>query len=112
MSVKPISPQKAQEAKAFSIPEYVIAAVNELLVKKVHPTSKSPSVTLKRSTVVEAIIEKAAEGGIDVTDRYLVDEHYLDFEASFKQAGWSSVVYDSPCGWGGDTYEAFWEFKA
>jgi hypothetical protein len=109
MSVKPISPQKAQEAKAFSIPEYVIAAVNELLVKKVHPTANVQHVVLKQDTVVEAIIAKAAEGGLDVTAQYLFDEHYLDFEALFSSAGWR-VVYDKP-GYN-ESYEAFWKFDS
>jgi hypothetical protein len=107
--VKPFSPQDAAEAKRYSIPEYVIAAVNELLAKKVNPLAKSQSITLMQNTVIEAIIAKAAEGGLQVTRQYLLEEHYLDFEGVFKASGWN-VAYDKPgyC----ESGEAFWKFSS
>jgi hypothetical protein len=79
------------------------------LTLKVHPTSKSPSVTLYQGEVIKAVVAKAAEGGLRIDSRYLYDNHYLDFEAAFKANGWH-VEYDSPgyC----EDYEAHWKFSS
>lgn len=105
--IRAFTPDEVLSAKAERIPPFVIEAVNELLVTRF----------LDRRCVLtqNEIIERAKEIGEargtfppDATESTFYDQHWLDFEPIFRQAGWS-VEYDSPA-WD-DNYEARFVFS-
>ena len=103
--VKPISPK---EAKAkYTVPDFVIEAVNDLIVKKI---GDGKSCTLMQNEVIYAIQQKAEIAlGETIARRQVFDKKWLDFEPLFRRNGWS-VEYDRP-GYN-ETYEASYKFEA
>lgn len=109
--IKPISPEQAAEKKLASIPEFVIDAVNELLIEGA--STGSYRVILNQSEVVTRIITKANEEAADslitkIERAEVFDRGWLDFEPLFRRAGWK-VDYDRP-GYN-ESYEAHWIFN-
>lgn len=82
------------------IPREVFAAVNKLLVERLSGDRAS---ILQRDIVAE--IEKLNP---EFTEGKLVDNHWLDFEDAYRDAGWN-VVYDKP-GYN-ESYPASFEFR-
>jgi hypothetical protein len=97
---KAISPHELNNAvvDAVQIPDGVIEAINELLIKN---GSRNP-ITLMQSDVLVAITKK-----MRVTKKTVFDNRWLDFEQLYRKAGWV-VSYDAPgyC----ETYEESWKF--
>jgi len=107
--MKPITPKEAREAKNFSIPDFIIEAVNTLIVKNMKVTkTKSYSTVIQDEIIAEAIkIQKSQN--IILTRNEIFDNSWLDFEDTFRAEGWK-VVYDKP-GYNED-YEASFKFEA
>lgn len=87
--VKPISPKDAVANQKMSIPDFVIAAFNEMISKGI---GCSKSVTFKQDDVAKLALDRAPEG---TTYRTLIDNHWLDVEPLFQEQGWK-VTYDKP----------------
>lgn len=92
--MKPITPDEVTSQKSKLIPEYVIKCFNELIAKNWNGYS---------STVLQKeIVSEICNAG-SVPKQFVFDQHYLDVEPIFEDAGWD-VEYDKPgfC----ETYEA------
>lgn len=103
---QPMSPDEALKAKGFSIPEPIIAAVNELLVAAIRPNVTT--IILKQKDILALAIRKFKEADMSVTEGQIYKEGWMDFEPIFEKVGWK-VSYDKPgyC----ESYEAFFEFS-
>lgn len=95
---KPLTPSEAKKRLGEAIPEGVIEAVNELLLKELR--SDSLYATLLIGEVCTAIRAK-----MQVTK---IPDFWLDFEPVFRRAGWK-VEYDRP-GYN-ESYEGNWKFS-
>ena len=106
---KPFSPKEVLGAKSASIPDFVIDAVNKLLVLNYYPKK---SVTLYQKEIVEQIIsnmEEIREYDANSADEMCVmifDRGWLNFEYKYKEAGWD-VSYSKE--FGGMAYFVFTE---
>lgn len=96
---KPISASEIDQVKAASIPDEVIEAFNELIQK----SWDGYQAIVKQSVVADLAAKK-----LNVSRQTLFDNHWLDVEKMFKQAGWK-VDYDKP-GYNED-YEASFTFS-
>ncbi len=85
--VKPISPSEILGNLDKIIPPVVIQAVNNLLMKQY----RDGSVTILQDEIIQEIIN--LDGAI--TRDQIFDNKWLDFEALYRQNGWS-VEYDKP----------------
>jgi hypothetical protein len=104
MSVNPITPGEASKRKLKDIPDFVIEAFNDLIVRKF----SGSQATVKQDEVVELIMEKAKEAKVDVTRDQLFENHWLDVEPYFMRAGWK-VDFDKP-GYN-ESYDAYFVFS-
>ena len=97
--VKAFSPQEVANKHVESIPDCIIEAVNDLLIKKYNPTYGTA--TIKQNEVIAAVEHI-------YTRHTIFDNNWLDFENLYRAQGWE-VTYDKPgyC----ESYEAYWEFK-
>ena len=88
--IRAITPAQALKSKV--IPEFVLETVNDLIVKKL---GKSSTFTFTQDELIKLLIAK--QPGSDATGlrQIIFDNHWLDFEANYREAGWD-VVYDSP----------------
>ena len=105
--IRAITPSEARKAKAKAkvIPEFVLETVNELIVKKL---GKSIFVSFTQEELINALFSKKGIPSTDVSFRIQIfEEHWLDFEAIYEDAGWK-VVYDGP-GYN-ENYEAYYKF--
>jgi uncharacterized membrane-anchored protein len=97
---KPITPEDAEKQRILAIPDFVIEAMNELLVQKLHDNHAT--------IYIEEIIEKALERApFGVTREDLFKQRMLDIENTYRNAGWK-VVFDKP-GFN-ESYEANFKF--
>lgn len=98
--VKALSPKDVNDALAqgVNLPDGVIEAVNELLIKN----GSSKYITLRQCDVVHAISER-----MGVTKDTIYNNKWLDFEDFYRAAGWK-VSYDKPAY--NETYEPTFEF--
>ena len=86
--VLPITPEQAEEQQLNSIPDFVIEAVNGLIVKKYRREAKCA--VLRQDEIIEAI------QNVEFVERdVIIKNRWLDFEDLYRQAGWS-VDYDTP----------------
>jgi len=86
----PVSPSQVD----FSVPTFVIEAVNELIEK--HKVSGGKSFTIKQEEILKLVIKKAKDSGEKkVTKKVVFDKKWLDFEDTFRSYGWG-VKYNSP----------------
>lgn len=88
MSVKPLTPSEVAAEQVTTIPDFVIEAVNGLLLAGF----RGGRAKLYQPQLVDAIIQKAPDGTLR-SDVFA--NHWLDFEDTFRQAGWV-VVFDKP----------------
>ncbi len=100
--VKPISPQEARANQKAGIPDFVIAAFNEMISNKI---GNNKSVRIKQDDVANLALKNAPEG---TTYQTLIDNHWLDVEPLFTEQGWK-VEYDKP-GFN-ETYAATFTFS-
>lgn len=105
MSVKPITPQEASVRFVDSLPDFVIEAFNELISEKI---GSSSTCTILQDDIVDRIIKKAAEVGLELERQTIFNKNYLDVEKAYEAVGWH-VRYDKP-GYG-ESYEAFFKFS-
>lgn len=98
--VNPITPDEAKARKETDIPDEVIEAFNELLIKN-HSIGTN-SIAIGQDEVVALIVKK----GLNRSD--IFDKHWLDVEDVYRAAGWI-VDYDKP-GYNED-YSAYFTFK-
>lgn len=94
---KPLSPQEAEKGIGTNIPDFVIEAVNTLLLQR--------KTTFTQDEIIEGIREAS---GYKVTRKEIFDKGYLYFEYIFRNAGWD-VTYDKP-GYN-ETYPPTFTFK-
>ncbi len=93
-----ITPKEVKEKRLESIPDQVIEAFNELIVK--NWTGYSSIVSQKDA--IALICSK-----MDVSRDVVYNQHWLDVEPLFEKAGWK-VKYDKPAY--NESYEATFEF--
>lgn len=84
---KPIKPHEVVAAKITTIPNGVIEAFNELIVKNWN----GRSATIRQDDIVCLIKYKIAH----VSSQDIYTKHWLDVEQLFESAGWK-VEYDKP----------------
>lgn len=96
---KPLTPADidAHIKSGARIPDFVLVAVNMLLLKATNPNY----IVLKLKDVKTAIFDQ-------LPARRPFDPQWLDFEPAYREAGWD-VIYDRP-GYNED-YEPTWTFK-
>lgn len=100
---KALSPQDIIDDLGNIIPKSVIQGVNNLLKLKY----RGDSVVLYQNEIIKEIMKIEKQNNGTLTRQQLFDNHYMDFEPIFSQAGWK-VVYDNP-GYN-ETYEANFTF--
>jgi hypothetical protein len=83
--VQPIKPGEVAKQKSQNIPPEVIAAFNELIIKKF----QGGRAYVTQNEVVELIVAKGLER------QEVFAKHWLDVEGIFQEEGWT-VVYDKP----------------
>lgn len=98
--IAPITPIKALQAKQESIPDFVIEAFNELIIKGMNT---SGSVCIKQKDVVALITSKQ-----QISSNAIYSSGWLDVENIYRSAGWN-VEYDSP-GYN-ESYDATFTFS-
>lgn len=104
--VRPFSPDDVLKNKIDNIPWFVIQAVNELLAQRF---SGNSCIIKQEEIMVRAQgIAMASNASEDWSNRQsFYDNHWLDFETVYSQAGWK-VIYDKP-GYN-ESYDAFFKF--
>lgn len=111
-TVKPITPEEISEAKLESMPDEVIEAFNELIIKGYDATTKTSKV--KQNDVAELIVSKIVDGSskeylewTEVRSKIFANG-WLNVEDIYHKAGWN-VSFDKAgyC----ETYDSFFEFK-
>jgi len=103
-NVKPISPSEVLEKKRDSMPEEMLEAVNELIVKKWN----GREATFKQDDVLDLYFAKKGENNISMNRTKVFDNHWMDFEDIYRKEGWS-VEYDKPAY--NESYDATFTFK-
>lgn len=104
--VKPISFDDFEKQYEKHIPDFVIEAVNKLLLK----SWDGSSATITQNSIINAMIRPQEYSEMPTSEfrRMIFDEHWLDFENLYRENGWD-VYYDKP-GYN-ETYDAYFVFK-
>ncbi len=105
---KPITPQEAKAQKLLIIPNYIIEAVNELLIKHL---SSGRAIILRDAIIYAAYmrwLECSGSANFDFFKKNLYDNHFLDFEDIYISAGWK-VTYHRPDYT--EFYDPYYEFE-
>ena len=97
--VKPIRPEEVVKVKGQNMPKEVIETFNEFIAKEWDG---------RRAFIFQDKIAKAIAKKLGVSTKVLFDNHWLDIEGIFEEAGWK-VEYDKP-GYNED-YEASFTFR-
>lgn len=105
MAVKPISPDEAYKERVFSIPDEIIEAVNNLLIKNV---SKGGYATILQKDIEALALGKFLANGKVVSVSSMYENNWFDFEDLFRAAGWK-VEYDRPAY--NESYDASFKFS-
>ena len=98
--IKPLKPNEVKDRKESEIPDYVIEAVNNLIVKNY----REAGFTIKQKDIITEIISLSSP---KITSEEIFKNDYLEFENIFRKNGWS-VSYDKP-GYS-ESYDAFFKF--
>lgn len=108
--VKPIKASEVIQAKLQTIPNEVLEAFNELIVKNFDGYQS----TIKQNEAISLIIAKTRSEESSMNDWYpekikkhIYDNHWLDIEDIYRKEGW--LVEFDKCGFN-ETYESFWTF--
>ena len=104
MAIKPIKPSEVQSEKDTTIPDEIIEATNNLIVKR----WDGNHAIIKQDHIVEAAMRLFKQNGKEHTRDELFDNRWMDIESVFQKAGWK-VTYDGP-GYN-ETYPATFEFS-
>lgn len=97
---KPLKPSEITKAKAATIPDWVIEAVNETLAAKWN--GREARFTLKE--VMALAMTKAPP---NLTRAQIYDNHWMDFENIYRDEGWR-VLFDK-AGYN-ESYDDYWVF--
>jgi len=89
MPIRPIDPNKVQEAKSALLPDAVVGSFNELIAEKWSAGTQSASFT--QDEVIDRILVKMK----GVTRHQLFERNLLDVEPKYRAEGWV-VEYDKP----------------
>lgn len=86
--IKPISKEEAQQkVKERVFPDYIMQAFNECIVEA--------KIKKSNNILKEDVIKKILELSPEMKRQTLFDEHLLDVEDAYRQAGWK-VEYRAP----------------
>lgn len=102
--LKPFSPSEVLATKISNIPDFVIDAVNELLIEKIDARGKRA--IIKQDDVIDKLAGRMPMG---LSRNDVFSNNWLDFEPLFRENGWK-VEYDKP-GYD-ESYDAHWVFTA
>ena len=103
--VKAITPQEVLGNPEKALPDFVIEAINGLVLARFH----NGQARFTQNEAVQAIVSNMPLVALyDVLRRMIFDNVYLNFEAVYRKQGWN-VYYDSP-GYN-ESYEAYFIFK-
>lgn len=97
----PMSPAEVPERQVEQIPEEVFVAFNALITRNI----RSGRATVLQKDVLEMLENRG------MNRREVFHRHWLDVEDSYRAQGWK-VEYDRPIAWGGEDFEAYFEFRA
>jgi len=91
--MKPISPEKVEQIRIHEMPEAIIQATNEMIVRKWNGSSA----TVKVDEIIEQYFRlKGLHTKANTRERKeLFDKHYLDIEPAYREAGWK-VKFEKP----------------
>lgn len=99
--MKPLTPAETAKKAATAIPDYVIEAVNNLLVKEYR---KGRAMLLQKN-----ILKEIRRINPDTNTDEIFNNGWMDFEPIFRKAGWK-VTYDSPA-YCEDYYDPRYDFS-
>lgn len=100
-----LSPQQAQQAQQETVPDFVVGAFNELIVRHL----KHGCAQFKEKELVALAIAKAKAKGISTSQDELYDRNWLNVGWLFQRSGWK-VVRDVPAYY--ESYETTFIFTA
>lgn len=89
--MKPISPEKVEQIRIHEMPEAIIQATNELIVR----SWNGRSATVKVDEIIDQYFRVVREDDNKMTRKELFDKHYLDIEPAYREAGWK-VQFEKP----------------
>lgn len=89
--VKPLSPSEVRNRQCGGIPDCIIEAVNELLVKEWTGTA----ITISQPSIIKLAIKKNRGKGSPITGNMMIDNGWLNFEPIYRKLGWN-VYYEKP----------------
>lgn len=96
--VGPIQANEMKQRKADAIPSAVYEAINQLILKNFY----RDSATVYQKDIVRILKEQG------IASSTLFDNHWLDVEPYYEEAGWE-VEYDKP-GYN-ESYDAYFVFR-
>lgn len=97
--VKPITPEEA--IALHKIPNEIFSAINELIKEKFDG--------IRAHIKVDEIFDRLNLDGMHITRATAFNNHYLDVEDHYREAGWI-VRYEQPS-YGDTDFDAYFEFK-
>ena len=95
---RPITPEELPERRREQIPDVVFEVINTLIVEK----WEGHRAVLHQHDIVKRVCD---ESGMTASE--IFDNHYLDVEYLYEDAGWF-VRYEKPAY--NETFKAFFEF--
>lgn len=101
-SIKPITPNEAKASFETSIPDFVIRAFNETIVKNMRRSCAK----VTQNEVAGLIVAYCSNE--EITQQDICDRGWFDIEPLFRKAGWK-VTYDKPAY--NEDYEAYFQFS-
>jgi hypothetical protein len=102
--INPIKPSEVVERKLAAIPNEMIQAINDCIVKY----WDGHEATFKQDELIEHYFEITGEPNVAGNREKLFDNHYLNFEPIFEKEGWN-VKYDRPAF--NESYPSTFTFK-
>lgn len=104
MNVKPIRPDQITERRQESLPDFVIEAFNELIVKH----CENGYASFSQENVVQLIVSKGRGVQKGLHRGHVFDHKWLNVEEIYRKAGWK-VEYSRPDP--GETGSAYFHFS-
>lgn len=89
--VKPLSPSEVRSRQCGGIPDCIIEAVNELLVKEWN----GREITISQLSIIKLAIKKNRGKGSLINGKMMIDNGWLNFEPIYRKLGWN-VYYEKP----------------
>lgn len=96
--ITPIRPEEIATSKKIQMPDAILESFNELIAQNF----SGDMARVRQNEIVARIANKGYDR------RQIFDNHWLDVEDIYREAGWE-VMYDKP-GYN-DSYEAYFEFS-